>query len=487
MATVAQEAGAIRRQPRAFADLRQFLSAVDDARQLKRIDGADWNLEIGAITELAAGRKNGPCLLFDHIKDYPPDYRVMTNMLSSTNMLRERLIYGVPLDIPDADAVKFWKDEIKRVEGIPPVEVIDGPIKQHVVMGEDVNLEEIPWVRWHEHDGGRYMCATSSVTRDPDTGYINVGSYRYMLIDRNTLVVHIGSGHHGDVVRKKYWAQGKPCPIAISLGQDPAILVAAGTNLAWGDPEYDYAGWLRGAPVEVTPGVVTGLPVSAGAELVLEGEMLPPEEGTEIEGPFGEASGYYGGGARPTPITKVRSIMRRNDPIVMGAPPFQNASRELLGSRTIRVWAELEQLGIPGIAAVNYGWGMCIIAVKQSFPGHAMRAALGALGGTAGYHARFVILVDEDVDPYNADEVMWTMATRCDPQTSLDICRRIWSYAIDPRLDPEKKAKGDLTGSVAIIDATRPFHWREKFAATTAIAPELRRATEQKWGAILDS
>ena len=109
-------------------------------------------------------------------------------------------------------------------------------------------------MRWHEHDGGRYMCATSCVTRDPESGYINVGSYRFMLIDKNTLVVHIGSGHHGDVIRKKYWAQGKPCPIAISLGQDPSIFVAAGTNLAFNEPEYDYTGWLRGAPVEVTPG-----------------------------------------------------------------------------------------------------------------------------------------------------------------------------------------------------------------------------------------
>jgi UbiD family decarboxylase len=329
------------------------------------------------------------------------------------------------------------------------------------------------------------MCSTSSVTRDPDTGYVNVGSYRYMLIDRDTVVVHIGSGHHGDVIRKKYWSQGKPCPIAISLAQDPSILVAAGTNLAWEEAEYDYAGWLRGAPVEVTPGELTGLPIPATAEVVLEGEMLPPGSQEAIEGPFGEASGYYGGGAHPTTLTKITAVLRRDNPIILGSPPFQNASREVMGSRAVRVWAELDQLGIPGITGINYSWGLCIIGVKQSFPGHAMRAALGALGGTAGYHGRIVILVDEDVNVYDADEVLWAIATRCDPAASIDICRRIWSYRIDPRLEPEKREKGDYTGSVAIIDATRPYHWRERFPATTSISPELRKVTEDKWGAVL--
>jgi UbiD family decarboxylase len=114
-----------------------------------------------------------------------------------------------------------------------------------------------------------------------------------------------------------------------------------------------------------------------------------------------------------------------------------------------------------------------------------MRAALGALGGTAGYHGRIVILVDEDVNVYDADEVLWAIATRCDPAASIDICRRIWSYRIDPRLEPEKREKGDYTGSVAIIDATRPYHWRERFPATTSISPELRKVTEDKWGAVL--
>src|SRR5437764_14601256 len=119
-----------------------------------------------------------------------------------------------------------------------------------------------------------------------------------MLVNENTMVAHIGSGHHGDVIRKKYWAKGKSCPVAVSLGQEPALFEAAGTNLSWGVSEYGFAGWMRGAPVEVTKGVVTNLPIPATAEVVLEGEMLPPEHGMLVEGPFGGMSVYYEGGAR---------------------------------------------------------------------------------------------------------------------------------------------------------------------------------------------
>jgi 4-hydroxy-3-polyprenylbenzoate decarboxylase len=358
------------------------------------------------------------------------------------------------------------------------------PVKENVKQGKDVNLKMFPWVRWHEKDGGLYMCATSTVTRDPDSRYVNVGSYRFKLIDENTCVGHLASGHHGDIISKQYWKQGKPCPVAISLGQEPSILIAAGDNAAWGYSEYDYAGWLRGTPVEVTKGVYTDLPIPATAEVVLEGEILPRNAGVAVEGPFGEMGGYYGD-ASPASLIKIHAMLYRADPIIMGSPPFPNTARNLFGARGLRVRAELEGLGIPGIKGVSYGGGIVVLSIEQSFPGHAMRAALGALGGTGGYHTRFVILVDEDVDPHNLAEVFEAMGSRCDPGTSVDINRRIWSSRVDPRLEPEKIAKGDYTASVAIIDATRPYHWKEHFPEKVGISPELRKAMEEKWSELL--
>src|SRR5262249_7485268 len=196
-------------------------------------------------------------------------------------------------------------------------------------------------------------------------------------------------------------------------------------------------GWVGGrggGRVGILRGIASDLPIPATAEVIFEGEMPPPEEGTDIEGPFGEFSGYYGGGGRPAPVAIVKRILYRNNPIILGSPPLFGSSRGGLFSRGIFVWDELGGLGVSGIQEGNYSGGMCIISLKQAYPGHAMRTAHGAVGGTAGYHGRFVIVVDDDIDPYNLEQVLWAIATRCDPETSLDVCRRIWSYKIDPRL-----------------------------------------------------
>ncbi len=466
-----------------FYDLREFIATLQKLGEIKIVKGASLDLEMGAITELATHMETRPAVLFDAIKGCPPGSRVLTNVVASTT--KEKLIFGVSEELSDREAVIHFKNRLKEYAPLKPKEVTSAPVKENVLLNDDVDLERIPWPKWHERDGGRYMCATSVVTRDPDSGYLNIGSYRYMKVNKNTLVAHIGSGHHGDVIRKKYWEKGKACPVAISLGQDPVLLLAAGTNLAWGSSEYGFAGWLRGEPVEVVKGEYTDLPIPATAEVVLEGDMLPPDQGQEIEGPFGEVSGYYGGGARPAPATKIKSMLFRNQPIILGAPPFLEANQNILYSRGILVWNELEALGIPNIMGVNYAGGRTIISIKQAYPGHAMRAAHAALGGTAGYHARFIIVVDEDIDPYNLGEVFWAVATRCEPETSVDLSRRIWSYKIDPRLPEEKKSVGNYTSSAAIIDACRPFHWMDKFPATTKVSQDLLRKTEEKWGKLL--
>ena len=472
-----------------FNDLREFISCMRQRGELLDIEGADWDLEIGAITYLSSlTSKKPPCILFDHIKDYPPGFRVLTTVRNSREA--GRLIYGVDEHLNDDEAVHVWRERLKRYEPVPPVEVASGPVKQNVISGEEVDLLKMPWVRWHEHDGGRYICGTSVVMRDPESGYINLGSYRFKLVDHHRIVVHIGSGHNGDVIRKRYWSKGKSCPVAISLGQDPAIFIVAGTNVSWGVPEYDFIGWMRGEAVEVTPGVYTDLPIPSTAEIVLEGEMLPPEAGLEIEGPFGEASGYYGGGARPSAITKIHTILYRDDPIVMGDPPLivEGSGQNVLYSRSIDVKEELEGLGVPGITGINHKYSRTVIALQQSYPGHAMRAALGSLGGGAGgYHVKMVIVVDEDIDPHKMEEVLWAMGTRCDPETGISLCKGTWSYAIDPGLPPEKRAVGDYTSSVAIVNACKPFHWKDSFPPSMKISDKTREICETKWGKIVKS
>jgi 4-hydroxy-3-polyprenylbenzoate decarboxylase len=463
----------------AFQDFREFLEASAKLGEVRTIRGAKADLEVGAVTEVANELRPVPLTVFEDIDGVGGDWRVATNFLGSDR--RESLVYGIDPELPLAAAMRTWKERVKDFTGISPRFVNDGSVLEIGQEGDDVDITKLPFLRWHEGDGGGYLCGTAVTMCDPQTGYVNVGSYRFKLVDEKTMVYHIGSGHNGDVIRKQYWEQGKACPVTISLGQDPAVFVAAGTNLKYGAEEYDYAGWLRGAPVDLIKSPLLGVPMPAEAEVVVEADLLPPSEGMADEGPFGEASGYYGGGVHQAPLVAVRAVWHRPNAIVLGAPPMPGTVRSRLGSRAVQIWNELEQLGIPNVTAVNYGWGLCIIALKQAFAGHAMRAAHGALGGTAGYHSRVMIVVDEDVNVYDADEVLWAIATRCDPETSIDVARRIWGYRIDPRLSPEKRARGDLTGSSVIIDATRPYHWRDEFPEVTGFDLGTKAAIREKW------
>src|SRR5262249_1178113 len=155
------------RRPRAFHDLREYLSVVKEMGHLKIIEGADPDLELGALTGMIGARRDCPVLVFDSIKGYPRGVRLMTNMLNNAD--RQKVIHGCPAEISETEAARWWNGQVRKFQPLPPVTVNDAPIKQNVKEGKDVNLKTFPWARWHEKDGGGYMCATSTVTRDPES------------------------------------------------------------------------------------------------------------------------------------------------------------------------------------------------------------------------------------------------------------------------------------------------------------------------------
>ena len=305
-----------------FNDLRDFIAECRKIGEVKDIEGADWNLEIGGLTEALVNAKpeTHPLLLFDGIRGYPRGYRVASNIIN--NPRRTALALDMPLEATKVELIKIWKSKLQTYSPIPPREVSDGPISENVDTGEEIDLLKFPTPRWHELDGGRYLgTACMVITRDPDEGWVNLGAYRVQVHNKNTLGLYISPGHHGGIMEKKYWSKGKSCPVAVTFGQEPAIWVAATYAVNYGVSEYDWAGWVRGAPVDVIKGPVTGLPIPATAEIVIEGEVPPPEKESMVEGLFGEWPGYYAHGAKNEPIIKVKSLMYRNDPIIADLHP----------------------------------------------------------------------------------------------------------------------------------------------------------------------
>ena len=230
------------------------------------------------------------------------------------------------------------------------------------------------------------------------------------------------------------------------------------------------------------------LPIPARAEIAFEGYVHPGDLITE--GPLGEWTGYYAGGLKKEPAIRIETFMHRNNPILMGAIPGVPPDDDSFYRGTYRsgaVWNQLEAAGIPevkGVWAHEAGGSRLwlTVAIKQLYGGHAKQAGLVASQCHAGaYLGRFVVVVDDDIDPSNTDDMIWAMSSRCEPEQDIDILRRCWSGPLDPIIHPTKKG----FNSRAIIDATRPYEWMKDFPPVAESSKEVLDATAKKWGAEL--
>ncbi|HLB29760.1 MAG TPA: UbiD family decarboxylase [Dehalococcoidia bacterium] len=470
-----------------WQDLREFIAKVEEIGELKRIDGADWDLEIGALTEVAASMPKAPLLLCDNIKGYPQGYRVASTIQHSLN--RTALILDLPMDMPSSERGRVLREKLRNIKPVSPVEVKDAPVKENILLGEDVDLFRFPIPRWHELDKGRYIgTADMIIMRDPDTGVVQIGTYRVQAHNRNRAGSFIEPGKHGDLIRQKYWERGQSCPVAICVGQDPLLFAMASSPAPIEYSEYEIAGYLRGKPIEVTRGEVTGLPIPAAAEIVLEGEIPPPSEEVHPEGPFGEWTGYYASGERDEPVIRVKAILHRNDPIITGSSPLKV---EIPGGGLGLLyaafeWLSLERSGVTDLVGfMQYGAAMAVIAVKQRYAGHGKRAAMAYLQNYRGASVRFAVAVDDDINVHDPRAVIWAIGTRCDPATALDVIQHLPASALDTRLSPEEREQGTSTVARAVIDACRPFEWRDQFPPVNVLSAKTREATIQKWGKTL--
>ena len=471
---------------RPHLDLREFLTRIEKAGELLRIPRVDWNLEMGTLAEAVNERSNAPAVLFEDVPGYPKGCRTLSG--STNSMKRLAITLGFPVPSHPLEVVRAYRDRMKTHAPIPPRVVDKGPVLENVLSGNDVDVLKFPVPFLHELDGGRYIGTDDIVImRDPEAGWVNCGTYRVMVHDAKRVGVWMSPGKHGRQIREKYFKQGKPCPVLVSCGHDPLLFLAGGNELRFGLSEYDYAGGHRGMPFDVIESQLHRLPMPSHAEIVLEGEMHPGE--TAPEGPFGEFTGYYAGGQSEQPVIRVQRIYHRNDPILTIATPMRPPSDFSYSKCVMKagmIWDEVERAGVAGVKGVwchEAGGARMfnVIAIKQAFAGHAKQAAMAAASCQSGsYLGRFVVAVDEDIDPTNLFEVLWAMCTRCDPAEDIDIIRKMWSGPLDPRIP-----RGTTWNSRAVIDACRPFEMLKDFPPVARATPELRAKVEAKFKHIL--
>jgi len=470
-----------------YRDFRGFIDEAKKVSDWRLIEGADWNNEIGALIEATAELDVRPMLLFDKIKDYPAGFRLIS--LAFANYKRTALAYGISPNKSKLEVVRLLARKMKSGKSIAPAVTKTSPLMENVMGGDSVDLFKFPAPRFHHGDGGRYIgTGDCLINADPDSGFLNTGTYRMQLHEKNILGLWMSPGQHGRLICAKYWQQGKSCPVVAAFGVDPLLFTLAHTKVAWGHSELDYAGGLMGRPLEIIRGPITGLPIPAGAEIALEGEIPPPKIETRAEGPFGEWPGYYSGGTVGTgeaqPVIRVEAIYHRNDPILEEEAPLWTGAMKIDGNPTAGIlWDQLEAAGIQNVVGVyNHSPYMTVVAIQQKFAGHAKQAGLAAVSCAASArNGRYVVVVDEDIDPTNMKEVLWAMMTRVDPPTNIDIFDGAWSTPLDPRMPPEKRESRDHTNGRAIFYAVRPFHWKEKFPKVSRSSRELRETVIKKF------
>ena len=317
---------------------------------------------------------------------------------------------------------------------------------------------------------------------------MNVGTYRIMVHGPDRLALHMSPGKHGRVHKDKYHAQGKPMPIAVSFGHHPINFVVASTDVPNRVNEYDYAGGILGKPLQVVKGPLTGLPIPADAEIAIEGEVAVSD--VMPEGPFGEWTGYYASNQPAVPVIQVKAVYFRNDPILCGFPLLKPSSGDNLHFSLMRsalIWNALDEAGVPDVTGVwchpSGGRFLTVLSIKQRYPGHARQAGMIASQCRSGaYLGRYVVVVDDDVDISDSEEFLWALSSRSDPAQSIEILRRAWSGPLDPRIPRDEVGHS----SRAVIDATRPYEWRDKFPNVSGASGELKDKVAADWSTFLE-
>lgn len=489
----------MRRLP-AFPDLRSFLRWCDAAGEMCSIaQPVRLREEVTAVHRkvLLAG---GPVLRFE--RPLAEDGSVSSiPLIANLFGTRRRVAAGLgiePADISQlgeflatlrspvppqgiSDALSRWPQMAAALRA--RVKVLGRGVSQEERMGEP-DLSRLPVQTCWPGDAGPLMTWPVVLTCDPgsqasDSGRYNAGIYRAQVLGPDRLILR-WLPHRGAAAHHRSWQRkGEPMPVAIALGADPALLLAAALPLPETVSELAFSGVLRGARTSLAPAVTVPMLVPSSAEIVVEGWVHPQE--TAPEGPFGDHTGYYNS-VEPFPVMQVSAITHRRDPLYLstwtGRPPDEpSIIGEVFNDLALPVIRqqipEVVDLWLPP-AACSYR--IAVIAIDKRYPGQARRVMLALWGLLAQFsYTKMIVVVDADIDPRNWDDIAWALATRYDPaRDTMLLDRTPMDY-----LDFASPLEG-LAGKIG-LDATVKLgsETARAFGEVMRLSPEAEGAAER--------
>lgn len=433
-----------------FEDLRGFLAHLESQGQLVRVKD-----EVNVKYEIAAGMRKtsdieGPALLFENIKGYP-GWRVLGGLFATRKLVALGL--GVA---QDQMLERYLTLEDKR---IPPELVSTGPVKEIKWTGSQIDLSKIPIVTHAGKDCGPYVTIGVQVGKDTDSGVRNLSIHRMLVLGKDRLSLWAPADHHLGRMVLKAEEKGRGLEVATAVGVDPAIVVASQSKVPYGIDEFHVAGGLRGAPVKLIKCETIDVEVPAFAEVVIEGVTVPGER--VADGPYGEYPGCYSE-AKQAPVVKVTAITMRHNPIwqtaLTGMPVTENHTLIEYGNAAV-VYREVKKI-VPEVKAINLTPGgtfrhHVVVSIKKRAENEGRNVILGLL--SLGIGLKQVIVVDDDIDPFDPMQVDWALATRMQADKDVIIISRIACSTLDPSV-PEPRVTAGLG-----IDATAPMKDRWRF------------------------
>lgn len=468
-------------------DLREWMVEAEKHDSLVRVDReVHWNEEMGAISYCVNQKLGAPAILFESITDSPDGYRAIWNLFGSSTT---RLALAMNEDPNTSMKELIHLGRGKFGTQIEPEFVDTGPIFENTDRDDEINLYDYPSPRTWPRDGGRYIgTACAVITRNPESGVINVGTYRGMLHSENEASIYAASGKDMRVHLRQRWDNGEPLEVAVVYGTLPELLLVSGSKYGEAVNEYAYAGGIRGSPIELVDGPVTGLPIPAHAEIVAEGYIH--EDDLRPEGPFGEFTGYYGEAQEEVPVMTVEAVHHRDDPIltIAAEAPYPGGDNGVksVAMRSSRIWNALDEMGVSNVRGVftppgaATGGGMSVISIEQEHAGHAAQAASVVSGASvSAYFQKIVVIVDEDIDPTDINQVLWALATRFHPAEDVQVIEDTWGYPLDPALPEDMRDHG---GKIW-LDATKNYKYYNKgeFPTRLSLRREVYTEVAEQW------
>jgi len=429
-----------------FEDLREYVESLEKIDQLKRIKTrVSVDLEIAEILRRVMYKNEGPAVLFENVERYK--IPVLGNAFGSLRRLKialdmenfeeigERMSALTRLKIPQGLLNKFkMLPKLSEIADYGPKSVNSGPITE-VIETSNPSLDILPIIKSFPKDSGRFITFGITVTKNPETQIRNMGVYRLQVIDSKKAIMHWQIHKRGALHYEMNKENSQKTEVAIVIGADPATVFSAVAPVPEGLDKFLFAGITRKNGIDLVKCRTIDVEVPATAEIVLEGYVDPSE--LNVEGPFGDHTGYYTP-PEPFPTFTLTGIMMRKNPIylttVVGKPILEDAYIGKVIERSFLPLVRLLQPEVVDFSMPPAGWfqGLAIVSIKKRYPGQAKKVMMGLWGMGQLSLTKILIAVDQDVNVHDMNDVIWAVTTRADPKRDTMLIDNAPTDTLDP-------------------------------------------------------